>query len=101
MSVLDRNGRFVSGVSKREFKIYDNGVEQKIDYFVSVEKPFTVVLLLDVSPSTRYKIDEIQTAAISFVNQLRRNDKVMVVAFDDSYRVLSRPTNDRNQLLGI
>lgn len=98
VSVLDRNGRFVAGVQQREFQIFENGVEQKVEVFASVESPFTVVLLMDVSPSTQYKIDEIQNAAISFVNQLRPNDKVMVVSFDEKYRVLTTPTNDRYRL---
>lgn len=94
VSVLDRNGRFISGLRQRDFRIYDNGIEQQIGYFAKVETPFTVVLMLDVSPSTHYKIDEIQDAAITFVNQLRRDDRVMVIAFDDSVNVLTRPTND-------
>ncbi len=98
VTVLDRNGRFISGVQQREFKVFENGKEQRVEYFASVEKPFTVVLLLDVSPSTQYKIDEIQRAAISFVNQLRVNDRVMVVSFDQGYKVLSYPTNDRYRL---
>ncbi len=98
VSVLDRNGRFVSGLQKQDFKIFENGVEQQIDSFSATEQPFTVVLLLDVSPSTAYQIDEIQDAAISFVNQLRRDDKVIVVSFDERVRVLSRATNDRNAL---
>ncbi len=98
VSVLDRNGRFQSGLQQRDFKIFENGIEQKVEYFASVEKPFTVVLLIDVSPSTQYKIDEIHRAAISFVDQLRPNDKVMVVSFDQSYNVLSRPTSNRSQL---
>ncbi len=98
VSVLDRNGRFVAGVQQREFQIFENGIEQKVEVFASVESPFTVVLLMDVSPSTQYKIDEIQNAAISFVNQLRPNDKVMVVSFDEKYRVLTTPTNDRYRL---
>jgi VWFA-related protein len=98
VSVLDRNGRFVAGLQKRDFKIFENGTEQKVEYFASVEKPFTVVLLIDVSPSTQYKIDEIHQAAISFVDQLRQNDKVMVVSFDENYNILSRPTNNRAQL---
>lgn len=98
VSVLDRNGRFVAGLRQQDFKIFENGEEQKVEYFASVEKPFTVVLLIDVSPSTQYKIDEIHRAAITFVDQLRANDRVMVVAFDENYRVLSRPTSDRSQL---
>lgn len=98
VTVLDRNGRFVSGIRQNEFEVFDNGTKQDIEFFTSVSTPFTVVLLIDVSPSTRYKMDEIHRAAITFVNQLRHNDKVMVVAFDQKYRVLSQPTNNRSIL---
>jgi Ca-activated chloride channel family protein len=98
VSVLDRNGRFISGLRQEDFQIFENNAQQKIEYFASVEQPFTVVLLLDVSPSTAYQIDEIHDAAISFVNQLRREDKVVVIAFDERVRVLSPVTNDRNVL---
>ncbi|MEJ7701747.1 MAG: VWA domain-containing protein [Pyrinomonadaceae bacterium] len=95
VSVLDRNGRFISGLQKQDFQIFENGVEQKIDSFASVEQPFTVILMIDVSPSTNFRIEEIQDAAIAFVNQLRRDDKVIVISFDEKVRVLSSPTNNR------
>lgn len=98
VSVLDRDGRFVSGLYQRDFEIFENGVKQKIEHFQSVEQPFTVILMIDVSPSTQFRIDEIQNAAISFVDQLRPADKVMVMSFDESVRILSEPTNNRNQL---
>ena len=98
VSVLDREGRFVSGLEQKDFRIYEDGVEQKVDYFQSVEQPFTVVLMIDVSPSTAFRIDQIHNAAITFVSQLRPTDRVMVVAFDDSFRVLCRPTNDQRIL---
>lgn len=98
VSVLDRNGRFISGLQQKDFQIFENGVRQEIDYFASVEQPFTVILLIDVSPSTAYRIDEIQDAAIAFVNQLRRDDKVMVISFDERVNVLSQVTNNRNVL---
>ena len=98
VSVLDRQGRFIAGLQKNDFRVFEEGVEQKIEVFASVEKPFTVVLMIDTSPSTQYKIEEIRSAAISFVNQLRPNDEVMVVSFDRNYRVLTRPTNDRARL---
>jgi Ca-activated chloride channel family protein len=98
VSVLDRDGRFISGLQKQDFKIFENGVEQKVEYFQSVEQPFTVVIMIDVSPSTSFRIEEIQEAAISFVNQLRPSDRVMVVAFDEKVHVLSPITNDRVQL---
>lgn len=98
VSVLDRNGRFISGLRQKDFEIYENGVKQKIEIFNSVEQPFTVVLLLDMSNSTQFQITEIQNAAITFVNQLRRDDKVMVVSFDERVHILCQPTNNRNVL---
>jgi VWFA-related protein len=98
VSVLDRDGRFISGLSQKDFQIFENGAQQKIEYFQSVEQPFTVILLIDVSPSTQFQIDQIQDAAITFVNQLRRDDKVQVISFDERVHVLSPLTNDRRVL---
>jgi VWFA-related protein len=98
VTVLDRNNRFIPGLKKTDFKLWENDVEQELTYFKSEEQPFTVVLMIDISPSTKYRIDEIHGAAISFVNQLRPNDKVMVVAFDENAEVLAEPTSDRRTL---
>lgn len=99
VSVLDRNGRFIPGLKKKDFKLYENGVLQNITHFQSEEQPFTVILLIDISPSTKYKIDEIHYAALTFVNQLRPNDKVMVVAFDQRVRALTEePTSDKQKI---
>ena len=98
VSVLDRDGRFISGLQQRDFQIFENGIQQKIEYFQTVEQPFTVILLIDVSPSTQYRIEEIQDAAITFVDQLRPNDRVMVIAFDQNVQVLSPLTSNRNVL---
>ncbi len=98
VSVLDRDGRFISGLTQKDFRIFEDGKEQKIDYFQSVEQPFTVVLLIDVSPSTAFRIEEIQNAAIAFVNQLRPGDRVEVISFDERVHVLTPPTNNRYEL---
>ncbi len=99
VSVLDRDGRFITGLAQKDFQIFENGVQQKVEYFESVEQPFTVVLMIDVSPSTQYRIEEIQDAAIEFVNQLRPADRVMVLAFDERVQVLSPVTNNRRVLV--
>jgi VWFA-related protein len=98
VSVLDREGRFIGGLQQRDFKLLENGVEQRIDYFQSVETPFTVILMIDVSPSTQWQIEEIQNAADSFIGQLRPSDKVLVLSFDERVHILSNITNDRYQL---
>jgi Ca-activated chloride channel family protein len=98
VSVLDREGRFIGGLQQRDFKLFENGAEQKIDYFQSVETPFTVILMIDVSPSTQWQIEDIQRAAEAFINQLRPMDKIMVLSFDERVHILSNVTNDRYQL---
>lgn len=98
VSVLDKDGRFISGLQQRDFKIFENGVEQKIEYFQSVEQPFSVVLMMDASPSTQFRIEEIQSSAITFVEKLRPGDRIMVVSFDQNVRVLTPFTSDRNVL---
>jgi Ca-activated chloride channel homolog len=96
VSVFDRNGLYIPNLSKDNFKIFEDGVEQQIEFFATTEKPFTVVLLLDTSPSTEFKIEEIQQAAIAFVNQLKPQDSVMVIEFDANVHVLTEATTDRN-----
>ena len=98
VSVLDRDGRFISGLQQKDFQIFENGTPQKVEYFQSVEQPFTVILMIDVSPSTQFQINEIQDAAIAFVNQLRRDDKIQVISFDEKVHILSPVTNDRRVL---
>src|SRR5690242_3903897 len=95
VSVMDRDGRYVPNLLKDDFRLWEDGVEQQVAFFSSVDKPFSVVLMLDTSPSTQFRLEDIQDAAISFVNQLRPDDKVMVVSFNDKIDVLCDLTNDR------
>ena len=85
-------------LQKEEFRIWEDNVEQDVAFFQSVDKPFSVVLMLDTSPSTKFQLDEIQDAAISFVNQLRSDDRVMVVEFNEDINVLSEFTNNRSTM---
>ena len=98
VSVTDRDGRYIPNLRKEDFRLWEDGVEQPVAFFSSVDKPFSVVLMLDTSGSTRFRLEEIQEAAITFVNQLRQDDRVMVVSFDDRVRVLSEFTSDRSRL---
>jgi len=98
VSVMDRDGKYIPNLTKDDFRVWEDGTEQKVAYFASTEKPFTVALLIDTSGSTMNKLGEIQDAAIAFVDQLRPDDRVMVVSFSDKIRVLTQPTNDRYAL---
>jgi VWFA-related protein len=94
VSVLDRDGRFISDLRREQFNVFENGVEQKIAYFEPTEKPFTVALLLDTSGSTFFHLWEIKEAAINFAKQLRPQDRVLVVTFDRLVMLLTEATND-------
>lgn len=98
VSVFDRSGLYIPNLRQTDFKIFENGAEQEIAYFGTSEKPFTIIMLIDVSPSTSYKINEIQDAAIAFVDQLKAQDSVLVIEFDDSVHVLTEATNDRQKI---
>jgi VWFA-related protein len=98
VSVTDRNGRYIPNLTKEDFRLWEDGVEQQVAFFASVDKPFSLVLMIDTSGSTRFRIEDIQDAAITFVNQLRPDDQVMVVSFDDDVRILTEFTSNRGRL---
>lgn len=98
VSVFDRNGLYIPGLRQNDFKIFEDGVEQTIAYFGTQDKPFTVAILIDTSPSTEYKIDEIHRAAAAFVDQLNPNDSVIVIEFNSSVKVQTEATSDRDRI---
>jgi VWFA-related protein len=95
VTVMDRSGRYVPLLRREQFRILENGVEQKIAYFATTDSPFSVVLLIDTSGSTHFRLDDIQNAAINFVSKLKSTDSVMVMSFDDRIDVLCKATTDR------
>lgn len=98
VKVNDRKGKFIPNLTKENFKVFEDKIEQQIELFSNEQQPFTVALVLDMSYSSTFKINEIQQAAIEFIDQLRPNDKVMVVSFSEEVIVHSEPTSDRNRL---
>jgi Ca-activated chloride channel homolog len=100
VSVIDRHGKFIPFLTKRDFRLYEEGVEQDIEIFNSVETPFHVALVIDTSRSTMFKLEDIQDAASDFVRQLKREDKVMVVSFDSRVRLHCDFTSDYDELRG-
>jgi Ca-activated chloride channel family protein len=96
--VSERGGRYVSDLSREQFAIFEDGVKQNIELFGSVEEPFSVALLLDSSGSTEGALDQIKSAAMAFLGNLRPHDRVMIVSFNDSVEVLCELTNDTAKL---
>src|SRR6266851_7164958 len=98
VSVMDRDGKYIPNLLKEDFRVWEDGIEQQVAYFASTEKSFTVALMIDTSGSKKFNLGEIQDAAVAFVDQLRADDRVMVVSFSDKIRILSQPTNDHRVL---
>jgi Ca-activated chloride channel homolog len=98
VSALDRDGHFVSDLKQEDFRVHEDGVEQQIAFFAPVESSFSVVLLIDTSPSTRSRQKEIRAAANAFIEQLRPDDNVMVVTFNSEIHVVNKATRDREAL---
>lgn len=96
--VSERGGRYVSDLIRDEFAVFEDGVKQNIELFGSVEEPFSVALLLDSSGSTEAALEQIKSAAMAFLSNLRPHDRVMVVSFNDSVEILSDLTNDTAKL---
>lgn len=96
--VMDRKGRFLPGLAKENFKVFEDGVEQEVALFSNDSQPFTVALVLDMSYSAKFKAAEIQNAAIEFIDQLRPEDKVTVISFDQDVHILGEPTSDRKAI---
>jgi len=98
VTVLDREGLSVPNLTPRDFHVFEDNVEQEIDHFSSVEAPFNVVLLLDTSSSVRLKVEDIQSAALAFMEKLRPQDRVMAVSFNSEVYLDAEFTSDHAQL---
>jgi VWFA-related protein len=96
---MDRDGKYLPGLASTDFEVYEDGLKQEISDFGDSETPIHVALVLDVSGSTRFKLEDIQDAALDFVDQLRPQDRVMVVSFERLVYVESEFTNDREKLM--
>jgi VWFA-related protein len=99
ISVIDRGtNRGLIGLSQSEFKLFEDGQEQRIVQFESSSAPFDLMLLIDLSGSTREVVKLIRAAAIRFVEAARPADRIGVVTFAGEATVISQLTADRELL---
>jgi len=79
--VTDRHGRYVPGLTAKNFTVLDDGQPRKIETFDAADSPLSVVLVLDVSGSMLLKIDEARRAAHAFVDAVKPQDEVGLITF--------------------
>lgn len=99
VSVRSNDGTYLFNLRKEQFRIYEDGVEQEIGHFSSVEQPFYVVLLIDTSSSTESRLSEIKEAVLAFISQLRQRDAVLPVVFAGQVLpLMAKATSNRTVL---
>ena len=96
--VGDRNGRYVPGLTSDDFVVYQDGEQQKVEFFAAVEEPLTVALLIDTSQSTQPVLADIKRSAASLIKLLLPHDRATIMAFDYDIHVLSELTADQEKL---
>lgn len=96
--VSDRDNRYLPGLGEGNFKVYQDGVEQKIAVFNNDAAPISIVLALDTSLSTFSVLGKIKKAAKAFINSLATDDRAMIVSFDNDVHILSPLTTDQKRL---
>ena len=81
-TVLDKDGRFVSGLRRADFRVFEDGQEQKLTTFTAEETPFAAAILLDTSGSMESRMTLGRSAAIRFLDGLRDEDVAAVYTFN-------------------
>jgi len=88
VTVTDPLNRFVTGLEKQHFKIYEDKVEQKISQFSSEDAPLSVGLVFDTSGSMGPKLQKSRQAAAEFFKTANPQDEFFLVEFNDSPQVV-------------
>jgi Ca-activated chloride channel family protein len=100
-SVTDKKGRFVTGLTKDDFEVLENGKPQVIQEFAAEPSlPLRVAVLIDTSNSIRDRFKFEQEAASQFLGEMLRttSDKAMVVSFDSTAEMACNLTDDTDKL---
>ena len=84
-TVLDKRGRQVNDLKQDHFRVYENGVLQKLAVFSHADIPVTMGIVIDDSGSMREKRQAVNAAAVTFVKTSNPQDQVFVVNFNDVY----------------
>jgi Ca-activated chloride channel family protein len=84
VTIFDAKGAVATGLKKSDFRLFDDGIEQKILYFDRERVPVSFVILADLSSSMTRKIPFVQDAALSLLDSLEEQDQ-----YHDEYSILS------------
>lgn len=99
VSVTDPVGRrYVTDLSRGDFAVFEDGVQQQVTFFESSQVPVDLILMLDTSSSMADKMQTVHLAAIGFLKTLRGVDRGAVITFSDGVQIVEGLTPDQARL---
>src|SRR5215467_6799104 len=98
VTVKDRSGRLVPDLTRDEFRVLDDDVEQRIEFFSAEAFPLSAVILLDNDLKAR-EAEQLESSLSSIVAGLSVNDEAFVCRFDINFHPGKGFTRDQDKLL--
>lgn len=98
VTVKDPSGRLVPDLTRDEFRVLDDDVEQRIEFFSAEAFPLSAVILLDNDLKTR-EAEQLESSLSSIVAGLSVNDEAFVCRFDMNFHPGKGFTRDQDKLL--
>jgi VWFA-related protein len=96
--ILQKTHEFVPNLQPVNFRVYEDGVAQKIVGFQRTRAPITAVLLCEFASTNYWFVHDMREAAYAFAQQLQADDYVAVVTFDLKTQILTDFTQDKRQV---
>src|SRR5215467_8106478 len=100
VSVVTKNGQFIPGLKKENFKVFEDGVPQAVSSFSQQEAPITAVLLVEFASTNYQYLYDALNASYTFASGLKKDDWVAVVSYDMKPQILVDFTQDKRAILG-
>ncbi|HWZ82871.1 MAG TPA: VWA domain-containing protein [Terriglobales bacterium] len=101
VQVTTKDGQFIPGLNKENFKIFEDGTQQKVSNFAqSGDKPITAVLLVEFASTNYYFIVDALNASYAFANSLKKDDWIAVISYDMKPQILADFTQDKRAVYG-
>jgi Ca-activated chloride channel homolog len=85
VSVVDAHGQFLPGLLAQNFRVFEDGAEQKVDVLRQEDAPVSIGLLIDNSGSMRDKRPNVNVAALTFIKTSNPDDEAFVAHFNQDY----------------
>jgi VWFA-related protein len=98
--VTTKEGQFVPGLHKENFKIVEDGVPQTISNFNQATAPITAVLLVEFASTNYSFVRDAVIASYTFAQTLKKDDWVAVISYDMKPQILTDFTQDKGQVMG-